>query len=526
MKSRALLFIIHFSLLIFLTACGDSLSRTYNVEKSTSIFLASGQPRTLDPATTFGDAAGPIGHIYSGLVTLNPQLEVEPDLAIGWDVSESGETITFFLHPYATFHDGRDVTAQDVVFSWERALAPETQSETALTYLGDIKGAADLANGLAQNLSGVRAINDKTLEVTLEAPRPYFLAKITYPVSFVVDQHQVDDPDWERSPNGTGPFKLEVWQDDRLLILERNQTFYNQPQVKGERVEHVVYLMGDGIPLTMYEQEEIDIVGIGGSNLGRVQDPNDPLTADVSQIVSLCTRFVGINHTQPPFDDVRVRQAFTYALDQNRLIEAFYNNNVLPATGVLPPGIPGYSNVAGYSYDPAKARELLTSAGITDTLELTWTSAGYDDPSGLQTAVISLWEEVLDVKVTAEVVEPFQYNEVLYGRETGHFFNIGWCADYGDPENFLDILFHSTSGQNFGGYTNPSVDSLLETARSEPDTQARLSLYRDIESQIVNDAAYLFIGHTLSSILINERLEGYTHTPIGVPQWHRVTLSE
>jgi len=494
-----------------------------DINRDEAVLLAGSQPRTLDPALTHGGPDSPIGAIFSGLVGLDPTLQVQPDLAAGWEVSEDGLVYTFYLRRDATFHDGRPLTAEDVVFSWERALNPETGSDTALTYLGDIVGAADMQAGRSKRVSGLNAIDDTTLEVRIDSPKVYFLSKLTFPVAFIVDKNNVEQPDWERLPNGTGPFQLQEWSDDEILILARNEGYYRElPAIK-----QVVYLIGSGIPLFMYEKGEIDLVGISGSTLERVQDPNNPLYADLRLGSDMCTNYIGFNNREAPFDDPRVRQAFSYALDRDKIISGIYQGNALPALGLLPPGLPGYSGeIAGYEFDPQKARDLLVEAGYEqpgDFPLVTYTTAGYGSIDSLETAIITMWQENLGVTVEPVLVDPYNYLDALYAGNTGDIFSSGWCADYPDPENFLDLLFYTGSAQNLSGYHNGQVDALLEEARTESDINRRLALYREIEELVVSDAPVFFLAHSLSAILVKPELQGYVLTPIGIAQWHLVS---
>ncbi|UCC50276.1 MAG: peptide ABC transporter substrate-binding protein [Anaerolineaceae bacterium] len=495
------------------------------VDRQDAVVLKGGQPRTLDPAAILSGPDGPLGHIFSGLVTLDPNLQVQPDLAAGWEVSEDGLVYTFYLRENATFHNGTLVTARDIIYSWERAADPDTNSETALTYLGDIEGVAEKIAGQAEHISGIRAIDDHTLEVRLKAPVITFLAKLAYPVTFVVDGPNINQEDWQHMPNGTGPFKLQTWRDDDLLILARNEEYYLEPA----QVAHVVYDLGPGLPLAMYETGEIDLVGIGTDTLARVQDPNNPLSEELRTEVSMCTSTIGLNNRLPPFDDVRVRKAFNYALDKERLIETFSGGNGLVADGPLPPGMPGYGGLDGesYPYDLEEARQLLAEAGYADPTELgplTFTTQGYGDIGPYITAVITLWQEALGVTVEPVMLEPFAYYDELYAGNTGHFYSSGWCADYPDPQNFLDILYHSESTQNLGGFADPQIDALLEEARTESDVNKRLGMYQEAERRIVQQAPVVFTSHGISAVLVSSDLQGYELTPIGVPQWHRVNV--
>jgi oligopeptide transport system substrate-binding protein len=496
------------------------------IDRQNALLLSGSQPQTLDPALTRGDAGGPLGHIFGGLVRLSPDLEIEPDLAGGWEVSQDGLVYTFYLRPEARFHNGRFVTAQDVIFSWERATDPALGSDTAQTYLGDIDGVTEKLAGTAETIRGLRPLDDHTLEVRLAEPVVYFLAKLAYPVAFIIDADNVAQPNWEYEPNGTGPFRLVYWHDDDQILLARSDSYHLGPA----RIAHVVYNLGPHLPLALYEQDQLDLIGIGGATLERARDPNSSFFAELRTGLSLCTSTLGLNNSLPPFDDARVRQAFNYALDKEQLVDLFLQGNGLVATGALPPTMPGYglSGTVGYPYDPEQARQLLREAGYSDPSQfptVTFYTAGYNDVSAYVTAVITMWQTELDITIEPVLLEPFSYFDELFAGNKGHIFSSGWCADYPDPQNFLDILYHSQSGQNLSEYSDSTVDALLEQARVERDVATRLALYAEAERQIVTAAPVVFISHSATAVLVKPYVEDYQLVPIGVPQWDRVTLN-
>ncbi len=499
---------------------------TTGLDRQTTLLLSGSQPQTLDPALTRGDASGPLGHVFGGLVRLSPDLTLEPDLAAGWQVSQDGLVYRFYLRPEARFHNGRFVTAQDVIYSWERATDPSLGSDTAQTYLGDIDGVNEKLEGTATTIRGLRLIDDHTLEVRLAEPVVYFLAKLAYPVAFVVDADNVTQPNWQYQPNGTGPFRLGHWHDDDQILLVRNDTYHLAPA----QIAHVVYNLGPHLPLALYEQDQLDLIGIGGATLERARDPNSPFFAELRTGLSLCTSTLGLNNSLPPFDDVRVRQAFNYALDKEQLVDLFLQGNGLVARSALPPTMPGYglSGTTGYPYNPDRARQLLREAGYGDSTHfptVTFYAAGYNDVSAYVTAVITMWQTELGITIEPVLVEPFSYFDELYAGNKGHIFSSGWCADYPDPQNFLDILYHSQSGQNLAEYSNPAVDTLLEQARIERDNETRLALYAEAERLVVAEAPVVFVNHRATAVLVKPYVENYHLVPIGVPQWDRVKLN-
>jgi oligopeptide transport system substrate-binding protein len=242
------------------------------------LVLAGGEstnPREYDPATTHGSGDK---LAFSGLVAFDPQLSLVPDLALGWDISPDGQTYTLHLRPDARFHNGKPVTAHDVVYSWERAANPVTNSDTVLTYLGDIVGVPEVRNGQANHISGLQVIDDHTLQVIIDAPQPYFLLKLTSPTAFVLDRANVESgPDWYRSPNGTGPYRLARWESFKWLLYERNDDYHLEPP----QIPDVIFQLYSGSPLRLYESGEIDVTGVGGNNLSRFTDPDEPMSQEL-----------------------------------------------------------------------------------------------------------------------------------------------------------------------------------------------------------------------------------------------------
>jgi oligopeptide transport system substrate-binding protein len=499
--------------------------RPYGISRQNALFRWGSQPHTIDPALTHGGAGGWIGAIFSGLVTLDENLQVVPDLAESWEIGEDGTVYTFYLRRNATFHDGKPVTAHDVKFSWERAADPDTESDTVGTYLGDIVGLKAKSRGEADEISGVEVVDDYTLRVTIDAPKVYFLAKLTYPTSFVVDEENVQDENWEHHPNGTGPFRLLTWEDDRLFILERNEDFYLEPA----KLEHIVYMLYAGVPMWMYENDEIDLTGVGTSNIERVTDPANPLNADLYIVPALCTSRLIFDVTMPPFDEPLVRQAFAYAIDRQKLSEVVLKGMDKPAYTILPPGMPGYSeDITAPKFNPDRAQEFLvaSSYGSADALpEITLTISGRGGGlSGYYSALIDMWRTHLGVEVIVEQLEPTSY--VYEVREHhGQIMSLGWCADYPDPENFLDVLYHSEGQQNVGHYSNPEVDEFLKQARTETDIEARMALYHQIEQMIVDDTPDILLDHGQDYFLLKPYVKNYPLTPIYLAlTWHVVSI--
>ena len=235
-------------------------------------------PPTLDPHLT-GDttSAGIVVEVFSGLVTINTDLQLVPDIAKEWQVDDTGMVYTFTLRDDVTFHNGEKVTAHDFKWSIERAASPTLASHLADTYLNDIIGAEDYIEGNADSIEGVQVIDERTLQITIDAPKAYFLAKLSYPTAFVLHQETVESGGrnwWVDNAVGTGPFKLDEYRIGERIVLKRFDNYYRAPRPD---VDAVNMNLAGGQAMAMYENDEIDVTGVGLFDLERVLNPEEPL---------------------------------------------------------------------------------------------------------------------------------------------------------------------------------------------------------------------------------------------------------
>ena len=490
-------------------------------------------PPTLDPHLTTDATSGQIIiEIYGGLVTIDRDLNIVPDLAESWDISPDGRVYTFHLQPGATFHNGRPVTADDVQWSLERATNPLTESPVVDQYLGDIVGVKEKLNGDAQSISGVRVIDDSTLEIRIDAPKSYFLAKLTYPTGFVLDQENVESNprNWFRSPNGTGPFKLAQYDVGELLVLKRNDSYHLGPPHLAE----VEMILSGGTSMLMYENDEIHISGVALADLDRLLDPGNSLNPELRRAPpSFSVQYIGMNVNEPPLDDPKVRQALNLAIDKQEIATIVLGDQVVPAQGILPPGFPGFNeSLKGYEFNPVEARRLLEESSYGGDLEnmppITITTAGsFGATVSLDMEVVlQMWEKNLGIEAEFQQTEFATFLKDLHKRRF-QMFDIGWIADYPDPENFLDILFHSESSNNHTNYNNPQVDALLEQARTETDQLVRYRIYNQIEQQIIDDAPWVPLWYSGERyVLVKPNVQDYLLPPLYIPRLRYVFLSD
>jgi len=488
---------------------------------------------------------------------MNTDLQLIPDLAESWEINEDGTIYIFHLRENAKFHDGSPVTAHDFKWSIERAANPKTASPVAGTYLKDIIGASDVLDGNSVEISGVTVIDDHTLEIKIDAPKAYFLAKLTYPTAYFVHQETVETGGrgwFLENPNGTGPFKLKEYRIGERLVLERNDLFYRDPP----NIEFIENNLAGGQSMQMYEKDEIHITGVGVSDLDRILDPSNPLNRDlVVAPPSFSVSYIGFNTNMPPFDDQKFRQALNHATNKELIASQVLSNLVVPAYGILPPGFPGHNeDLDGLRFDPEKARKLLSESkyagflanipsdephyqlaqellsasqsSLSDQLPRIIISVpGTGGSVGLDLeVVVDMWERELGVVVDFQQVEWATFLKDLDKQTFQSFAGLGWEADYPDPQDFLDVLFHSDSDINHGAYSNPAADKILEEARTLKDPLERYRLYSQAERLIVEDAAWVPMWYTGERyVLIKPNVKGYRLTPMIIPKLKEVYFS-
>ncbi len=461
-------------------------------------------------------------------------MKIVPDIAESWEVSNDGTTYTFKLRDDVTFHDGRPVTAQDVQYSLERAAAPQTRSTVSPLYLGDIVGFTEKYTGQADEISGVKVIDNHTLQIDIKRPIAYFLASLAHPTSFVVDKYNVESGEqpWYLKPNGTGPYKLTQWDQGQMIVLEKNQDYYGDVKPSIDRVEMI---LGGGSAMTRYENGDLDAARVTLSDIERVSDSNDPLNKELVVEPQLSTSFLVFNTRKPPFDDPKVRMAFAKSIDTATIAKVVYKDMVVPATGILPQSFPGFNpNLEGITYDPEAAKQLLAESKYADGLpDIVWNTVGGGGAAGSDTqAIAEMLKENLGANISIEQTDWATYLSQINGTNIDfQMFDIGWSADYVDPHNFLGILFASEidgqpNPQNWSGYNNPEVNELLDQAGVETDLETRINLYQQAEEMILADAPVLPTTYGRDYWLTKPYVKGMFYPPLVIERLKYITLEK
>ena len=491
-------------------------------------------PPTLDPhLVTDGTSYGIVIEIYSGLVRLgaNPSNPFEPDLAESWSVLEDGTVYEFKLRNGLVFSNGDPVTAQDFKWSFERAAHPDTASTVAEEFLGDIVGIQDIVDGNATTAEGIEVVDERTLRITIDAPKAYFIAKLTYPTAFVLNKSNVETlgRSWVDEPVSTGPFTLKEYRIGQRIRLARNDNFWDRTAY----LDEVVFNLAGGVAMAMYENDEIDVTGVGLADLERVQDPTEELNKDLVEVPpNFAVSYVGFNINDAPFDDANFRQALNHSVDKQLIADQVFSNLVKPAYGIIPPGFPGFSaDITGLEFDPELAQDLLNQSAYAEPStrpRIVLTVPGTGGSPGLTTEVVAdMWRQNLGIEIEIQQVEWATYIQDLHRGRLQAWSGLSWQADYPDPQTFIDVLFRSNSAINYGGYANSQVDEYVVAAQTEQDATKRVEFYNDAEQIVVSEAAWLPLWWGVDSkALVKPWVQDYQFSSLTIPKFKDVWLDK
>ncbi|MCA9903283.1 MAG: peptide ABC transporter substrate-binding protein [Anaerolineae bacterium] len=534
-KSRVLLSVFLLLLFTFVLALHPISAQADGVNLRWSIEGINDLP-SLDPAKA-SDSQGftVIGLLYGGLVRLDGDLNVIPDLAESWTVSDDGLVYTFTLREDSLFSDGSAITADDVVWSLTHALDPNTGGWTGPFYLSNIVGANEVAEGSAAELAGAVAVDARTVELTISQPSAYFLSQLTFGSAKVVSKAQAEaDPSgWENAPVTSGPFQVQAWNHGQNIILVPNTNYWQAPTIATLTMP---FIQDSETAYQLYITGELDIMGSQQNGIPSVHVPDSEMMPDFRSTPLFAVRYVGFNNTIPPFDNVNVRRAFALAIDKETLANDVLGGTVVPSDRILPLGIPGSElPIDGLSFDPDGAKAALAEAGVTpETIgQVTLTYGVEGDNERVVTVLQAMWQENLGVAVTLEPLELTTFsarlNETYETPETGiqAYYSV-WGADYPDPQNFISQQLRTGVGNNNGHYSNAEFDALVDEADVlTGDVERRMSLYNDAEQIAVNEVGWLPLFNPRLNILVRPEVEGIVFNGQGliIPDYSALTVS-
>ncbi len=504
-----------------LTACGSGESNVESGNANGILHYGNGaEPQGLDPHVVTGV---PENHIvralFEGLAVKNPEtLEPEPGVAERWDISEDGTVYTFYLNPNARWSNGETMTASDYVWSWNRALHPDTGSLYAYMLYPIVNSEAYSKREITDfGEVGVKALDDHTLQVRLNAPTPYFLQLMDHYSTFAVHPEtllkhgKMTDrfTPWTRVGNivSNGPFTLEEWSLNRRIIIKKSEHYWDRDNVA---LNGVYFYPTENVisEERMFRAEQLHYTAV--VPLDKIPDYRERPDSPYVQAAYLGTYYYLVNTERPPVDNVLVRRALSYALDRDTLTRTVLQDTAIPAYSITPPDTLGYNPPQLFDYDPAKARELLAEAGYPNGegwpgLEIIYNTQ--EAHRKIAVAVQQMWKRELNIDITISNQEWKVYLNSVSQRE----FQVarrGWIGDYVDANNFLD-LFITDGGNNNTGYASDEFDDIILNLAPKAKTRdERYGLFYKAETIMMNEMPIIPIYTYTSKHLIHPSVEG------------------
>lgn len=494
-----------------------------------------GDPETLDQHKTSTVAeANVLRDLYEGLVIYNTRAEVIPGVATEWSANEDGTVYTFTLRQDAKWSNGDPVTAGDFVFSLNRIMDPATGAKYA-NILYPIKGAEAINKGEGGEL-GVRAVDDHTLEITLEQPTPYFLELLTHQTALPVHPASVEahGSDFVQPGNmvSNGAYTLTSFTPNDKIVLQRNPEFHDAANVAIETVEYTPFEDRANCARRFEAGEVHSCSDIAAEQIG---DLRARLGDQVHVAPYLGVYYYGINSAREPFDDVRVRQALSMVIDREFLADEIFSGTMVPAYSWVPPGIGNYLEDApafDYADMPMLDREdaalaLMEEAGFGpgNPIEIEISYNTSENHKNAATAIASMWEP-LGVSVTYNVRDASAHYAMLRDEKVHDVARAGWIGDYSDPQNFLFLNRADNPGFNYGNYDNPEYDALLDKAAETTDLAARAAILAEAEAIFLRDVPQIPLLFYSSRSLVSPKLSGWEDNIQNVHPTRFLSLSE
>ncbi len=501
------LIILPLSLLI---ACSFACTPV-NRDKDANVFrmAVSSEPPTLDwNLATDSISIRVIENIMEGLTQFDRDLQAVPAVASGWSVSGDGRTYIFSIRDSVHWSDGKRVTAHDFEYGWKRLLNPATASQYAY-FLYDIENAYEYNSGQLKDpsLLGVKALNDDTLQVRLKRPVVYFPSITAFTATFPLRKDIVDKygDRWTEPGNivTNGPFNLTEWRHEYSLTLTASRNYFGgRPGLDAIRF----YVIGESsTALTLYETGGLDIVSLPPLAIPSYKNHREYVRHPL-----LRGYYYGFNVEKPPFNDRRIRQAFSMAIDR-RTFPEILKGGELPATSWIPEGMPAFNPSVGLRFNPDGARALLRAAGYAGGAGFPAVTAVFStNPENLLIAqnLQAQWKKNLNVNITLDNQEWKVFLKTLENN-TPTIFRLGWGADYPDPDNFMN-LFTSNSGNNRTRWKNREYDRLVDAAVIEKEMEGRKRLYDRAQKILTEeDVPIMPLFQNVQNLMVKPYVKGF-----------------
>lgn len=497
------------------------------------------EPQTIDPALNSAlDGAEVILHAFEGLTTLDENSKAKPGVAESWDMSDDGLKITFHLRD-AKWSDGKPVTAEDYAYAWKRALDPKTASSYAYQLYFIKNGEKFNLGEASEEELGIKVIDEKTLEVTLENPTPFIMelfAFMTYmPVRKDIVEAHPDD--WTQDPAtyvGNGAFKLAEWNHGDSIVLIKNENYWDAANIKPDKL--VFTMMSEAATeLSSFETGAIDF----GDNPPSTELERLKQEGVLKEYPLLSNYAYVFNTKKAPFDNPKVRKAFSLAIDRKAIVDQIVKGGQPLAAAWVPYGMPDakpgedFRKVGGDYFDPTvahvdEAKQLLAEAGYPDGKglpEITLLYNTSDSHKAIAEALQEMWKQNLGVEVKLANQE---WQVFLATRRQTHDYQIarwGWVSDYIDPMGFLDML-QTGMGNNDAQYSNPEFDEMIKKSKTAASPEERMQYLHKAEDILMEDAVVMPIYFYINYVVVDPKLQGYVVDPLGYIYFHHAYFAE
>lgn len=497
---------------------------TVLAEKQELVRNNGSEPASLDPHKVESDVEfNIISDLFEGLVSVSPAGEIQPRLAEKWENKEN-TVWTFHLRPGTTWSDGTAITAQDIVWSWQRLVSPLTASPYS-SYPGNmhIVNAKEIAEGKkAPETLGVKAVDDATLEVTLTQPNAAFLAMLAHPSLVPIDKVLVNrfGEQWTKPEHivTSGPYKLSAWVVNERIVAERNPRYWDNQHTVINKVTWLP-IHSEAADVNRYKAGEIDIVYTVPIN--QFAQLKKTMGDQLNVSPQLATYYYEFNTTRPPFNDPRVRLALNMALDKDIIAEKVLGQGQRPAWLISQPDIGGVKlqnpEYASWPREKriAEAKKLLSEAGYSDSHPLVFNLLYNTSESHQRVAIAasSMWKKNLGVEAKLQNQE---WKTMLDTMHTHNFDAVryAWIADYDDAATFLNN-FRTGDSENTSQYSNPAYDEALKNAAKASDGVTRGKYYQQAEDLLAKDVPAVPVYHYVRTHLVKPWVGGFTPDKLG-----------
>jgi peptide/nickel transport system substrate-binding protein/oligopeptide transport system substrate-binding protein len=508
--------------LFFYALCQNSFAEVKGIPIKGGIYRRPLEfnPKTLDPALSIDiHAVTVIQQIFDGLVQFDKDLNILPAIAKSWKISPDGLTYTFYLREGVKFHNGREVTADDFVYSFTRIIDPKSKSPAA-HLLNRVVGFKEFQDGRANYVKGLNAIGKYIFVIKLSEAYAPFLSILGMNKFKVLPKEEIErlGPDFEKSPVGTGSFKFVSMKEGEEIVLEANPDhFEGRPYL-----DKIVFKIFHGSP-----REEI----FRRFKEGELEDSFIPFQ-DVEEVVKskqyiffqkpiLSLRFFGLNTQIDPLKKEKIRKAIYLAIPKEEIGKEVLKGMAHLTDRIIPLGMPGYHpGKKSLKYDTHKARELLREAGHPEgrgIQPIVFWSAAKSELAVKELEMVKNALSKIGISIDVQYETNWPKFQELLSLKKAPMFMYAWYADFPDPDNFLGILFHSKSKYNYWAYHNPEVDRLLDKAKTERDYLKRMEMYRKIEEIVLDDAPIVPMVNHLFQMAYQPYVRGVEVNALGGP---------